>query len=205
MSASWSSSERFANLLLGASFSLLGVAHVMRADAAERQSPALWTVLALSVAVGILFVRRGEVRREPGWSILLRALPALVIPIGVDAVTPPLDQWPLSAELAFAAGGALTAAALLSLGRSFAILPAVRGIVTSGPYRVVRHPAYAGELVMVAACVLARPGWMTLAPLALGVPLVALRVDAEERLLRGEPDYEAYARRVRWRLLPLVW
>ena len=183
----------------------LGVLNVARAAAAELRSPVPWTALLLSVTVGVLFARRGRVRREPGWGLLVRALPAVAIPIGVDALTPSLDQWPLHAELVFAAGGAVTAVSLSSLGRSFAILPALREIVTTGPYRVVRHPAYAGELFMVAACVLAKPGWLMLTPLVLGLPLVALRIDAEERLLRTEAGYEAYARRVRWRLLPLVW
>jgi protein-S-isoprenylcysteine O-methyltransferase Ste14 len=135
----------------------------------------------------------------------LQALPALAVPIWAEAASSPLAGWPLYAELAFAVGGALTAVALLALGRSFAILPAVRRIVTTGPYRIVRHPAYAGELIMVASCVLARPSWPTAATLVVGMPLVGLRIAAEERLLRSEAGYDEYAHRVRWRLLPLVW
>jgi len=163
------------------------------------------TMLVLSLAVGLLFLRRSDVHREPTWRLVLLALPALGVPVWAEEASSPIAEWPLHAELSFAMGGALTAVALLVLGRSFAILPAVRRIVTKGPYRVIRHPAYAGELIMVASCLLARPGWSTVAALVAGLPLVGLRIAAEERLLRSEAGYGEYKKRVRWRLLPLVW
>jgi protein-S-isoprenylcysteine O-methyltransferase Ste14 len=199
------SGERIANLLLGLSFPALGVSHVLRAEPGAWSSPVTWTTLALAVCVGALFARRVAVRREPTRWLVLQAVPALAIPIWAQAVTPSPVDWPLLADSAFVLGGALTVTSLLTLGRSFAILPAVRSVVAFGPYRLVRHPAYAGELVMVTACVLARPDWVTLAPLFVGVPLVALRIRAEERLLREEPSYISYESRVRWRLIPYVW
>ncbi len=201
----WLLSERAANVLLGLSFPLLGVAHVVRAEPSARMSPVLWTGLALAGVVGVLFWRRAAVRREPGWPLLIQALPALAVPLWADAVAPSPALWPFHAQIAFTVGGALTLAAFVALGPSFAVLPAVRRVVTSGPYRVVRHPAYAGELIMVTACLLARPSWVTLAPLLVGVPLVGLRIAAEEHLLRAESAYQRYRQQVRWRLLPLVW
>jgi len=41
--------------------------------------------------------------------------------------------------------------------------------------------------------------------LAAAVPLVALRITAEERLLTQSPDYQTYAKKVRWRLLSFLW
>jgi len=102
----------------------------------------------------------------------------------------------------FAAGAALTGWSLAALGRSFAILPAHRPVVTRGPYRLVRHPVYAGELVMwCAAC--ATVGWLPgLALACAGVAALGIRIHAEERELRVDPAYVAYARRVPDRLLP---
>ncbi len=58
---------------------------------------------------------------------------------------------------------------------------------------------------MILSCGLADPSWMRIAPVLVAVPLIALRIVAEERLLRAEPVWAAYAVRVRWRLVPLVW
>ena len=70
---------------------------------------------------------------------------------------------------------------------------------------MIRHPAYAGETVMLWAAGAARPCWLA-AELAVAIlPLLALRIRAEEQTLAAAPGYAAYARRVRWQLLPGVW
>jgi len=117
----------------------------------------------------------------------------------------PLGEWYLSAEVVYLLGAALVLLSLLSLGRSFAVFPAVRSIRNCGPYRYLRHPAYLGEFIMLAACCGARPSLATLAAVAGAVPLLALRITAEEKLLMSHPAYESYALQVRWRLLPGVW
>jgi protein-S-isoprenylcysteine O-methyltransferase Ste14 len=79
-------------------------------------------------------------------------------------------------------------------------------VVSSGPYAWVRHPAYAIGLVLLPASGLALGSWAATAVALLGLPLLLWRTIGEDRLLRAELDgYEAYARRVRWRLLPGVW
>jgi protein-S-isoprenylcysteine O-methyltransferase Ste14 len=114
----------------------------------------------------------------------------------------------------FALGAAGTCGALLALGPSFAIFAARRGLVVRGPYRLVRHPAYASELVMIAAAALAGagrehaglPGWLA-ASLVLGATVGAtvLRIVEEERLLSDDPAHAAYRAAVRWRLVPGLW
>jgi protein-S-isoprenylcysteine O-methyltransferase Ste14 len=79
-------------------------------------------------------------------------------------------------------------------------------LVTTGPYRWVRHPGYAAAIPAAVASGLALGSWISAAVGALGVPLILWRMVGEERTLRAElPGYAGYARRVRWRLLPGVW
>ncbi|BBY14695.1 methyltransferase family protein [Mycolicibacterium litorale] len=79
-------------------------------------------------------------------------------------------------------------------------------LVSTGLYGVVRHPMYLGALTMMVATPLALDSYwgMLVAPAA--VPLLALRVLDEERLLTEQlPGYREYTRTVRYRLLPGVW
>lgn len=79
-------------------------------------------------------------------------------------------------------------------------------VVYTGPYRYVRHPGYASVVVMVPASGLALGSWLSLLPAAIAIVALVARTRFEERTLReGLPGYEAYARRIRYRLLPGVW
>jgi protein-S-isoprenylcysteine O-methyltransferase Ste14 len=85
---------------------------------------------------------------------------------------------------------------VLALGRCFGVLPEVRGLVTRGPYRVVRHPVYLGELAACAGLVVAAPtAWNAGAGLVL-VLAQLVRMRLEERALSDEfPAYADYAAR----------
>jgi protein-S-isoprenylcysteine O-methyltransferase Ste14 len=79
-------------------------------------------------------------------------------------------------------------------------------VITTGPYRFVRHPGYAGTiLTAVTIPLLLGSLWAFWPGLVLIAALVA-RTLLEDRLLHAElPGYGDYARRVRFRLLPGVW
>ena len=94
--------------------------------------------------------------------------------------------------------------AKLSLGRSFGLLPADRGIITRGAYRVVRHPVYLGYFIYHLGYLLANFGTRNLIVFALLYTFQAMRVIREERLLRANPEYQAYCEKVRWRFVPWV-
>jgi len=99
-------------------------------------------------------------------------------------------------------GAALMIWARLSLGRSIGLVPALRSLVTHGPYRYVRHPIYlAGSLIFIAN-MLSAYSPRNLAILALGIFWFALKSVAEESFLRSDPGYAEYMQRVRWRWLP---
>ena len=95
--------------------------------------------------------------------------------------------------------------ALIALGRSFSLLPARRAIRQSGPYRIVRHPAYSAYLIIDLVYIAQLPTVRNLAVFAAGVGLFVCRALLEERLLSNDPVYREYRKRTRWRFLPLVY
>jgi len=79
-------------------------------------------------------------------------------------------------------------------------------VITSGPYRVVRHPMYAGVILQLAGAPLVLGSLWACLPAAVAPVLFIVRTALEDRTLRRElPGYEAYAQRTRYRLLPGVW
>lgn len=99
-------------------------------------------------------------------------------------------------------GICLIVAALFSLRRSFGIVPANRGIRDGGLYRIVRHPLYAAELLMLLGFVLASPSARNALLWVAGCGLQFLRALAEEKFLSADAAYRAYSDRVRYRLVP---
>jgi protein-S-isoprenylcysteine O-methyltransferase Ste14 len=108
---------------------------------------------------------------------------------------------------------------LISLGYAFAVwafvenrffssvvrIQADRGHVVcdSGPYRIVRHPGYAGYILPLLGIVLALGSLWTLIPAAVALVIAVIRTALEDRTLQEElPGYQEYARRVRYRLFP---
>jgi len=79
-------------------------------------------------------------------------------------------------------------------------------VVDRGPYAVVRHPMYAGALVMIAGIPLALGSWWGLIPAALLLPVLVWRLTREEAFLAANlAGYGDYRNRVRYRLAPIVW
>jgi protein-S-isoprenylcysteine O-methyltransferase Ste14 len=78
--------------------------------------------------------------------------------------------------------------------------------VTSGPYRFVRHPMYAGVLLMSLSMPLLLGSWWALIPGALNVALFVVRTTLEDRTLQAElPGYKEYVAKVHFRLVPGIW
>lgn len=175
-----------------------------------------WLILAHDTArvgftllVAVLFwLRRPALRREQRLPVRVLVAPlAMFLPLSM-AVQPLTTRAPglLAASTAIALAGTLwSLVSLAYLGRCFGILPDVRGLVTRGPYRLVRHPLYLGELVASLGIVLASFSPVTI---ALWVGLVCLQVwratNEERALLSVFPEYSAYAKTTR-RLVPFLW
>jgi len=79
-------------------------------------------------------------------------------------------------------------------------------VVTTGPYRIVRHPMYVGASIYMIGIPLLLGSWLGFACLPLLIGALVLRIYIEEDTLRkGLPGYVEYTERVRYRLVPYVW
>ena len=123
--------------------------------------------------------------------------PPLVQPAHVAALLPQ------SATVAASIFGlAIVIAGKVTLGRSFGLMPANRGIVSSGVYRVVRHPIYLGYLITHVAFLFATPSAWNIAILVVGDTALLLRAVCEEQTLARDARYREYQQLVRWRVCP---
>jgi protein-S-isoprenylcysteine O-methyltransferase Ste14 len=99
-------------------------------------------------------------------------------------------------------------AGILKMGAAITPLPLPPDgarLIEGGPYRIVRHPMYAGAILMAFGWALAARGWLTLGYAALLFAFLDLKTRREERWLAERfPGYAAYRRRVR-KLIPFVY
>jgi protein-S-isoprenylcysteine O-methyltransferase Ste14 len=146
----------------------------------------------------VMLVRKEPIRRERrliGWLLPLAVMTSLAYVGGA-----PLQGF--SAPVMFVAtllvvvGTAFTIYALRHLGRHFGVVSDVRGLVTSGSYRWVRHPLYAGETITMVGFVIAVATPVTVAAFLLGTGLQIWRAKVEEQSLTAAfPEYREYAAR----------
>jgi protein-S-isoprenylcysteine O-methyltransferase Ste14 len=102
-------------------------------------------------------------------------------------------------------GLGLVIAAKFTLGRSFGIVPANRGVIVGGPYSFVRHPIYTGYLITHLGFLIAHPTpWNVMIAVAADAALI-VRALIEERVLGADVEYQSYCRRVGWHLVPGVF
>jgi protein-S-isoprenylcysteine O-methyltransferase Ste14 len=158
-------------------------------------------VLAIVFAgmMAVLFITRQPPVSEPP------SLSARVIAIGGTFVTWFILIQPnttddlrvlAGADVLMIVGILLTTYALGVLGRSFGIAPEARELVTSGPYRWVRNPAYLAEFVTAIGMILPLLSPLTIAIFALFIALQLRRITLEERVLSASfPEYDDYRRR----------
>jgi protein-S-isoprenylcysteine O-methyltransferase Ste14 len=102
-------------------------------------------------------------------------------------------------------GLAIVITAKLTLGRSFGLVPANRGVVVSGPYEFMRHPIYAGYVISHAAFLAAHPTVMNISLVVVADVVLVLRALLEERTLIGDEEYRSYCERVSWHVIPGVF
>jgi protein-S-isoprenylcysteine O-methyltransferase Ste14 len=114
----------------------------------------------------------------------------------------------VAAAVIFLLGYALYAAVLREnryLSRTIEVQEG-QSVVSTGPYRLVRHPMYTATLLLFLSMPLVL-GSLYAVPVFLAFPaLLVARIQNEEELLAAElPGHTAYRERVRWRLIPFLW
>ena len=102
-------------------------------------------------------------------------------------------------------GLGLVIAAKFTLGRSFGIVPANRGVVVGGPYMFVRHPIYTGYLITHLGFLIAHPTPRNVMIAVAADAALIVRALIEERVLGADVKYQSYCRRVGWHLVPGVF
>jgi protein-S-isoprenylcysteine O-methyltransferase Ste14 len=208
----------FACLLFGAAGSLAwprGWAYLAAVLAVEAGTLALLAARAPETlrqrGAGHVGVKRFERVFVPAWLTLALATPLVA---GLDAVRFQASSLPGSlfwlGLAVLLPASALGAWAMLENEHfeQFVRIQEERGhrVVTSGPYRWVRHPGYLAAILGALATPLMLGSLWTFAPAGLVALLFALRTRLEDATLRRElTGYEEYARRTRFRLVPLVW
>ncbi len=161
-------------------------------------------LLLASEALVVVFT---VLRRAPATvdrSMRARALTALSLlgpPLVKPSLFPPIAPEVITVGLS-ALGLFVVIGGKMSLGRSFGLIPANRGIVSTGLYRLVRHPIYLGYLITHLAFVAANPTLWNLALLLTADIALLARAVCEERTLARDDAYRHYQTKVRWRVVP---
>jgi protein-S-isoprenylcysteine O-methyltransferase Ste14 len=181
----------------GASVSALGATAALVAQAC--------LFVLLLVEASLILLRPPAVAKSVGIQPRVSAflgtwLMGLIVLFPVRSNLPPI--WLAAAGVLGILSNLLVFLALRHLGRSFSVMAEARGLVVSGPYRVVRHPIYLAEELGLVSAVITHFSPEALVLLAVQFGFQIVRAGNEERVLtRAFPAYAAYRERVP-RLVP---
>jgi protein-S-isoprenylcysteine O-methyltransferase Ste14 len=167
-------------------------------------------------------IYRARSRIQPGtktWDLILLAVlfPAIFAEIPIATLDAGRMGWSAAPQWVVIVGYVLLAGAIAVTTWAQAVNPffepgvriqkeRAQQVITSGPYRFVRHPGYAAAIVMFVAMPLALASWWGLLPAGLAIALLVVRTGLEDLLLQAElSGYSDYARRTRYRLAPGIW
>ena len=101
------------------------------------------------------------------------------------------------------AGYGLILWSLITLGPRFGVAPADRGLTCRGPYQLIRHPMYTGELLFRLAMAFSSSQLIIAVGLSVALLVIQIwRILREEKIIAG---YGCYAQIVPWRLVPGIW
>jgi protein-S-isoprenylcysteine O-methyltransferase Ste14 len=195
--------------------------------------PAAWAYLAFLTAYlatigvalyrrnpGLLAERSGVQDGSQGWDVPLASLSAVWLPLALYVVAA-LDerfgwspatgpaQWIVGAVLLLAGAALSTWAMLVNAYFSAVVrLQSDRGqvVISSGPYRLVRHPGYLGSFLLYTGVALVLGSLWALLVVAALIATLVVRTALEDRFLHDQlSGYPEYAARVRFRLVPRLW
>jgi protein-S-isoprenylcysteine O-methyltransferase Ste14 len=119
--------------------------------------------------------------------------------------SPGYVAWPAAGLILVTLAAVFSFASLVTIGRLFGIRPALRGLVTSGPYRFIRHPMYLSYILADIGYNLQEWNFVTILLVLVGWASLVYRIHAEERVISQHPEWPAYVVSVRYRLFPGLW
>jgi protein-S-isoprenylcysteine O-methyltransferase Ste14 len=214
--------------------SLLIVMTALFVSAGTLNWPAAWIYVGYTLLVSVLTIYGGPLKISPGlieerisrkkpgaqaWDrvfvrILLSLTLVMYVVAGLDHrwnCTPPMPGWVVGAgmiSITLSVALMIWAMRVNPFFSAIVRLQTDRGhyVVTTGPYRFVRHPGYTGGLLMnIGIPLLLGSLWALIPGIAASLDLI-IRIIPEDRFLHRELEgYSDYARRVKWRLMPGVW
>jgi protein-S-isoprenylcysteine O-methyltransferase Ste14 len=193
--------ERVIYVAIFARFAVLTIQHLLLTPSIEAFLMPISEVLP---CVLIVFRKPSNAlsTRPADW---LFAMAGSIAPLLIKpaAVAPLL---PSTICLLIMSGGIFTQiTAKVVLGRSFGIVAANRGVKIAGPYRIIRHPMYAGYTITHIGLLLSMPSLLNAALYALAFSFQVVRILREEVVLMQSEDYRDFCARVRYRLLPGIF
>ena len=119
--------------------------------------------------------------------------------------SPGEEAWPAGGLALVTLAAGLSFLSLLAIRRRFGVRPALRGLVTSGPYRFVRHPMYLSYILGDIGYNLEEWNFVTVLLVLIGWASLVYRITAEERVISQDAGWAAYLAQVRYRLFPGLW
>jgi protein-S-isoprenylcysteine O-methyltransferase Ste14 len=190
--SSWRETGHIQSLILAfQELLIVGLAITRHHSIAESRSAWDWIVALVGTAAPLL-QRPAPTTSEGMLSTLQQPLIA----------APALESAGLILQIVSAA---LATLAVISLGRSFGIVAANRGVRTMGFYRFVRHPLYGSYMVGYLGFLLGNLSVWNIAMIVITILCQYARAVAEERILLQDPVYQDYARQVRYRFIPFIF
>ena len=186
-------------------FSILGY-RMLRSYASSGDISALVYLFDQSLVLLFIVIRRKTediTLRYDEWFVGFGGtlLPLLIAP----AATGSALVTPATSVAIILVGLCIHLAAKLTLRRSFGVVAANRGVTAAGPYTIIRHPMYAGYVIVHIGFLLAGPSLYNVILIAMCWSLFVLRIRAEERVLGEDPSYREMMQRTPYRLVPGVY
>ena len=190
--------ERSGRLRDLAGFAFFAFAALVSIAAAwDHPSILAWLYASHNFMLAFFYARRKPAKRYDRTGLWLGMIAAFLPTFSTSGSAP----WYLLVPAL--AGYGLILWSLVTLGARFGIAPADRGLTCQGPYRILRHPMYLGELVFRVAMVFCSPNLLFAGLMALTLVVIQCwRILREEKMIDG---YTCYTRVVPWRLVPGLW
>jgi protein-S-isoprenylcysteine O-methyltransferase Ste14 len=193
-----------ARATVGVLFTLLSI-NILHDFMRTGRITGLLLLVSESLVIVLTVVRRpAQLVDRSMWAALVTTIslvgPPLLWPSNEGGLVPDVVT-----AVASALGLVLVVVGKLTLGRSFGLVPANRGVVIRGPYAFVRHPIYSGYLITHLAFLIAHPRLWNVIVVATADTALIARALVEERVLGGDVQYRRYCQRVGWHLVPGVF